>query len=67
MKANPAKSQFMVLSPNPTDDIEFKLDENKMLRPEKSVKALGVIIHNHLTFSDHISACCLKAALQLNV
>ena len=66
MKAKPAKSQFMVLSPNPTDDIELKLDENTILRPEKSVKALGVIIDNRLTFSDHINACCLKAALQHN-
>ena len=66
MKANPTKFQFMVLSPNPTDDIELKLDENTILKPEKSVKALGVIIDNRLTFSDHISACCLKAARQLN-
>ena len=51
---------------NPTDDIELKLDENTILRPEKSVKALGVIIDNRLTFSDHISACCLKVARQLN-
>ena len=56
----------MVLSPNPIDDIELKLDENAILRSEKSVKALGVIIDNHLTFSDHIGACCLKAARQLN-
>ena len=27
---------------------------------------MGVIIDNRLTFSDHISACCLKAARQLN-
>ena len=66
MKANPTKVQFMVLSPNLTDDIELKLDENTILKPEKSVKALGVIIDNRLTFSDHISTCCLKAARQLN-
>ena len=33
---------------------------------EKSVKALGVIIDNRLTFSDHLSAYCLKAARQHN-
>ena len=66
MKANPNKLQFMILSPNSADDIELKLDENSTLRSEKSVKALGVIIDNRLTFSDHISACCLKAARQLN-
>ena len=42
------------------------MDENTTLRSEKSVKALGVIIVNRLTFSDHLSACCLKAARQLN-
>ena len=57
---------FMVLSPNPTDDFDLKLDENTILKPKKSVKALGVIIDNRLTFSDHINACCLKAARQLN-
>ena len=66
MKAKPTKFQFMVQSPNPTDDIELKLDENTILKPEKSVKDLGVIIDNRLTLSDHISACCLKAARQLN-
>ena len=56
----------MILSPNAADDIELKLDENTTLRSEKSVKALGVIIDNRLTFNDHISAGCLKAARQLN-
>ena len=37
-----------------------------ILRPEKSVEALGVIIDHCLTFSDHISTCCLKADRQLN-
>ena len=66
MKANPNKFQFMILSPNSADDIELKLDENTTLRSEESVKALGVIIDNCLTFSDHISARCLKAARQPN-
>ena len=43
MKANPTKFQFMVLLPNPTDDIELKLDENTILKPEKSVKAQGAV------------------------
>ena len=33
MKANPAKFQFMVLSPNRTEDIDLKLNENTILRP----------------------------------
>ena len=39
----------------------LKLDENITLKSEKSVKAPGVILDNRLTFSGHISACCLKA------
>ena len=66
MKANPNKFQFMILSPNATDDIELKLDRNTILSSERSVKALGVTIDCRLTFNDHISACCLKAASQLN-
>ena len=66
MKVNAAKFEFMVLSANPADDIELKLDENTILRPKKSVNALRVIVGNRLMFSDHISACCLKAARQLN-
>ena len=66
MKANPNKFQFMILSPNATDDIELKLDRNTILSSERSIKALGVTIDYRLTFNDHISACCLKAARQLN-
>ena len=66
MKANPNKFQFMILSPNATDDIELKLDRNTILSSERYVKTLGVTINYRLTFYDHISACCLKAARQLN-
>ena len=66
MKANPNKFQLMISSPNSADNIQLKWDENTTLRSEKSVKALGVIIENRLTVSDHISACRLKAARQLN-
>ena len=59
MKASPNKFQYMILLPN-------SADENTTLRSEKSVKALGVTIDNRLIFSDHISACCLKAVRQLN-
>ena len=56
MKANPTKFQFIALSPNPTDDIELKLDENTILKPEISVKALGVIIDNRLTVTTLVPA-----------
>ena len=44
----------------------IKIGWNTTLRSEKSVKALVVTIANRLTFSDHISACCLKAAHNFN-
>ena len=56
-KRNMARNKF---------HIELKLDRNTILSSERSVKALGVTIDYRLTFNDHISACCLKAARQLN-
>ena len=66
MRVNPDKFQFMILSANPSDDIELKLDENTTLKSDVSVKVLGVTIDHRLTLNDHISGCCLKAARQLN-
>ena len=52
---------------NSADDIELNLEGKTTFRSEKkTVKALGVIIDNRLTSSDHISACCLEAIRQLN-
>ena len=66
MKANPNKFEFMILSPNATDHIELKLDRNTIISSERSVKALGVTIDYRLTFNDHVSACYVKTARQLN-
>ena len=41
MKANPNKFQFMILSPNATDDIELKSDRNTILSSERAVKLLA--------------------------
>ena len=51
MKANPNKFQFIILSPNATDDIELKLDMKTTFSSERSVKALGVRIDYQLTFN----------------
>ena len=66
MKANPNKFQLMILSPNATDDIELILGRNTTINSEISVTAPGVTIDYRLTLNGHISACCLKAARQLN-
>ena len=66
MKANPKKFQFMILSPNQHEVTHLKLCDDVLINSESSVKVLGVIIDNRLTFTEHISRCCKKAARQLN-
>ena len=66
MKANPKKFQFMILSPNQHEVTHLKLCDDVSINSESSVKVLGVIIDNRLTFTEHISRCCKKAARQLN-
>ena len=66
MKANPDKFQFMILSSSPLDPIELALDGNTTITSQNCVKVLGVSIDKHLTFNDHISSSCSKAARQLN-
>ena len=45
---------------------ELHVNGTTSIMSENSVKALGVIIDNRLKFSQHVSACCTKAARQLN-
>ena len=65
-KANPERFQFMILSSSVLDNIELALDGNTTIISENSVKMLRVIIDKRLTFNDHISSICSKAARQLN-
>ena len=66
MKAKPKKFQFMILSPNQHEVTHLKLCDDISINSESSVKVLGVIVDNRLTFTEHISRCCKKAARQLN-
>ncbi len=38
-----------------------------LVTPEPVVKLLGVLLHNKLSFNEHISQVCCKASRQLNV
>ena len=66
MQANPTKFQFMILSPDDTREYSLKLTESTIIKSEKHVKVLGVIIDSKLNFPLHISTICRKAARQLN-
>ena len=65
MQANPSKFQAIVFSFKSKDDICFNINDNKV-KATKSVKQLGVYIDENLSFDEHISHLCIKAARQLN-
>ena len=66
MKANPSKFQFMVISSERIEQKCLDIGNGITLQSEPSVKVLWVTIDDRLQFSEHISACCSKAARQLN-
>ena len=66
MQANPDKFHFMLLSPSPVDKQVLELCDGTTLISEAAVTVLGVIIDDNLSFNEHISVCCTKAARQLN-
>ena len=66
MKANPSKFQFMMISSERIQQQCLNIVRGITLRSEPSVKVIGVTIDDRLQFSEHISACCLKASRQLN-
>ena len=66
MEAHPTKFQFLLASSQPLEQQVLRIDENTVIASEDQVKALGVIIDNKMSFTQHISTCCTKAARQLN-
>ena len=66
MKANPSKFQFMMLSNECIQEQYIDIADGITLRSEPCVKVLGVTIDDRLQFNEHVSACCSKAAKQLN-
>jgi hypothetical protein len=65
MQANPNKFQALYLSRKPDKDMEFTI-ENNILKPEATVKLLGIHFDEHLNFHQHTSNICKKAAKQVN-
>ena len=66
MKANPDKFKLMMLSSSSLAPVELSLDSSTYITSQDRVKVLGITIDKQLTFNEHISLCCTKAARQLN-
>ena len=67
LEANPSKFQFMLLSSSNIDNSNISLCiDDITLKPEPHVKILGVFLDDKLSFSQHVSISCTKAARQLN-
>ena len=67
MIANPDKFQAIVINKKRENQIIHKLKiYNNEIETTKSVKLLGIEIDNQLSFNQHISKLCSKAAMQLN-
>ena len=66
MKANPSKFQFMVISSKRIEQKFLDIGNGITLHSEPYAKVPGVTIDDRLQFSEHVSACCSKAARQLN-
>ena len=66
MKDTLDKFQFMMLSSSSLAPVELLLDSSTYITSQDCVKVLGIIIDKQLTFNEHISSCCTKAARQLN-
>ena len=62
MEVSRNKFQFFISSSCPNERIELKISGNVTITSEPCVKALGISIDSRLTFTDHISSCCAKAA-----
>ena len=68
LQANPSSYfQFMLLSSSNIDkcNIPLRIDDIS-LKPEPHVKILGVFLDDKLSFNQHVSISCTKAARQLN-
>ena len=66
MKINPGKFQFMILSSSSFVPVELLLNTSFYMTSQGCVKVLGITIDKQLTFNEHISLCCSKAARHLN-
>ena len=65
LKANPGKSQFMVLGANKNDSFNLNV-AGKVIPSTSEVKLLGIMIDNELKFKKHINELYRKASYKLH-
>ena len=63
--ANPAKFQLMFLGDNKTENLEL-IVSNIILKPQKEIELLGLLIDNKLGFTSHIDRTCSTANKKLS-
>ena len=66
MKANPSKFQVILFKCRKNEEV-FDLNiGDELIKPVSRVKLLGVLIDDNLSFNEHVSKLCVKAARQTN-
>ena len=66
MKANPSKFQAISFKCRKNEEVfDFNIGD-ELIRPVSLVKLLGVLIDDNLSFNEHVSKLCVKAARQTN-
>ena len=63
--ANSDKFQAIVLGMKNPETISFKI-RNTTIKPDDTVKLLGIELDSQLKFSNHVNQICQKAARQIN-
>ena len=67
MKANPSKFQAILFKCRKNEEVFLNLDiSDELIKPVSLVKRLGVLIDDNLSFNEHVSKLCVKAARQTN-
>ena len=66
MKANPSKFQGILFKCRKNEEV-FDLNiGDELIKPVSLVKLVGVLIDDNLSFNEHVSKLCIKAARQTN-
>ena len=66
MKANPSKFQAILFKCRKDEEVFDLNTDDELIKPVSYVKLLGVLIDDNLSFNEHVSKLCIKAARQTN-